>query len=337
MTDSSNETPKTWDLHGHCIPPGLLGDIRSGTAIDGVRSEDRGGQETIVHRQGPTQPLIDGLHDMDARLATMDQMGVDVSVLSLSPTMLMYWVDAADAVAHAQRVNDEIAQMCRRDPDRLVGTAHVAMQDPDAAVAEVRRATQELGLRGVQIAPMVGDLTLDEEVHLPVLEAVAEAGVPLTLHPYFVGVGPRPGLNKYYLTNLVGHPYQTAVGASRLIMSGALDRFPDLEVVLVHGGGYLPYQAGRLDHGNAVRSEARACQDKPSSYLRRFTYDTLTHSADSLRFLLDLVGPDRVAYGTDYPYDMGGGAFEEQLRDVPLSSADEALVRGGNAQRLYGR
>jgi aminocarboxymuconate-semialdehyde decarboxylase len=326
-----------WDLHAHFIPPGIAEDMREDRAVDGVRTETVDGEEFVVHRQGPRYPLFPGLYDVDARLAIMDEMGIDAAVISLSPTLLMYWIDAADANAHARAANDQIAAAVAKAPDRLMGCAHIAMQDPDEAVREVERATGELGLRGVQIAPMVADRTLDEEDLFPVIAAVEKAGVPLTLHPYFVGVGPRPGLDRYYLTNLVGHPYQTAVGATRLIMSGALDRLPDLEVVLVHAGGYLPYQVGRLDHGQRVRPEARACQELPSSYLRRFTFDTIAHSPESLKFLIDLVGADRVAYGTDFPYDMGGGPADEQLSGVTLDDASDSLIRSGNAQRLYAR
>lgn len=233
------------------------------------------------------------------RLAVMDSMGVGIALVSLSPTLLNYWTDADEAIDYARLVNDEIAAAVAQAPDRLVSCAHLPMQDTEAAIAEVARATGKLGLRGVQVAPVVSNRPLDKDDLFPVLEAVQTAGVPATLHPYFVGASHRPGLDRYFLTNLVGHPYQTAVGATRLILSGALDRLPDLEVVLVHGGGYLPYQIGRLDHGQRVRKEARACAELPSSYLRRFTFDTLTHSAPSLRFLMDLVGVENIAYGRE--------------------------------------
>lgn len=329
-------TPAIWDLHAHIVPANLVAAMRAGTAADGVRIAARDGEEFTVHGGSKLHPLPTEIRDVGARLAVMDDMGIDAAVVSISPTLLMYWVDTAEAVEHAQLVNDGIAAAVAEAPDRLVGCAHIPMQDTDAAVAEVRRATGELGLGGVQIAPMVLDRPLDEDDLAPVLEAVQEAGVPATLHPYFMGAGHRPGLDRYFLTNLVGHPYQTAVGASRLIMSGLLDRLPQLELVLVHGGGYLPYQVGRLDHGHRVRPEARACEQAPSTYLRRFTFDTLTHSPDALQYLIDLVGADRVAYGTDFPYDMGGGTAEQHLAGVELSEDDRQLVVAGTAERLYG-
>ena len=180
------------------------------------------------------------------------------------------------------------------------------------------------------------DQTLDVDDYYLVLEELDRLRMPMVLHPYFVGAGDRPGMDKYFMTNLSGHPYATAIGATRLIMSGTLDRLPNLQPVLVHGGGYLPYQIGRLDHGNAVRSEAKVCQEKPSSYLRRFHIDTLAHSAPALDYLIGLVGADRVVYGTDFPYDMGGGSASDQLAGVAIDDEQFRRIRGRNGLELFG-
>ncbi len=324
------------DIHAHFIPDTIVNDMRAGSAIDGVTLEDRDGSPWVVHRQGPKYPLQPELHDLEARISLMDQLGIDVAVVSLSPTLLFYWLESSEAADWARAVNDDLARLVAASGGRVEGVAQLPMQDADAAIAELRRA-KEIGLRGVQLAPMVMDRTLDVDDYYPVLEELDRLRMPMVLHPYFVGAGDRPGMDKYFMTNLSGHPYATAIGATRLIMSGTLDRLPNLQPVLVHGGGYLPYQIGRLDHGHAVRPEAKACQEKPSSYLRRFTIDTLAHSAPALDYLIGLVGADRVAYGTDFPYDMGGGPADEQLSGVTLDDASDSLIRSGNAQRLYAR
>jgi len=321
------------DIHAHFFPPGLVEDLRSGDAIDGMRIEERDGQTWVVHRQGPNYPLSPELYDLDARLALMDKKGIDVAAVSLSPTLLFYWLDQAEASDWARKVNDEIQVLVEQAGGRVAGVAHLPMQTPAGAVAEARRAKEQLGLRAVQLAPTILDTPLDDPDYVEVLSALDQMKLPMMLHPYFVGAGNRPGLDRYYLTNLVGHPYQTAVGATRLIMSGILDEYPELQPILVHGGGYLPYQVGRLDHGHAVRPEARNCQEKPSTYLSRFLYDTLAHSPQALQYLIGLVGADRVAYGTDFPYDMGGGSFEEQLFNVELEEHKKSAIRGENAKR----
>lgn len=323
------------DIHAHFIPDSIVADMRAGSAIDGVRMEDRDGTPWVVHRQGPKYPLQPELHQLPARLALMDRLGIDVAVVSLSPTLLFYWLEPSEAADWARTANDDLARLVADGGGRIEGIAQLPMQDADLAIAELQRV-KELGLRGVQLAPMIMDRTLDVDDYYPVLEELDRLRMPMVLHPYFVGAGDRPGMDKYFMTNLSGHPYATAIGATRLIMSGTLDRLPNLQPVLVHGGGYLPYQIGRLDHGHDVRPEAKACQEKPSTYLRRFTIDTLAHSAKALDYLVGLVGADRVAYGTDFPYDMGGGAAADQLEGVHLDAEQFARIRGRNGLELFG-
>ena len=143
------------------------------------------------------------------------------------------------------------------------------------------------------------------------------------------------GLDDFYLTNLQGNPWQTALSASRMILSGTLDELGDLDLVLVHGGGHLLYQIGRLDHGHRVRPEAHRPADAPSGYLRRFHYDSLTHSTDSTRWLIERVGADRVMFGTDAPFDMAGGTFAEQLTGFTGPADELSAVAAGNADRLF--
>ena len=164
------------------------------------------------------------------------------------------------------------------------------------------------------------------------LAAAADLGVPLLLHPYYVGTS--PGLVDFYLTNLIGNPLATTVCAARLIFSGTLDELGALRLVLTHGGGYLPYQIGRLDHGHRVRPEAKGCARPPSAYLPAFWFDTVTHAPGPLRFLADSVGTDHVVYGTDFPFDMAAGPLADQLAGTGLS--DTGLIAGGNANDLFG-
>lgn len=324
------------DTHAHVIPPGLVAAMWSGNAPDGITIEDVDGAPWVVHRQGYRYPLPPHFHDVTARLRHMDTMGVSAAVLSIAPPLFLYWVGADEAVDVARTVNDELAAMVANGDGRLVALATLPMQDPDAAAAELRRAVTDLGLRGAEIGPHVEGVQLDDPRLRPVLAAAEELDVPLLVHPYYAGVADGE-LADYYLTNLLGNPWQTAVAASRLILSGTLDAHPSLDLVLVHGGGHLPYQCGRLDHGHRVRPEAKACRDLPSTYLRRFHYDTLTHHPRALRWLIDFVGADRVVYGSDVPFDMGGGSLTEQLGDHQLDADSFAQIAHRNADRLFTR
>lgn len=322
------------DTHAHVIPPGFVTAMRSGDAPDGITIEDVAGSPWVVHRQGYRYPLPPHFYDVSARLAHMDAMGVSAAVLSIAPPMFLYWVGADEAVDVARTINDELAAMVENGDGRLSAVATLPMQDPNTAATELRRAVTELGLRGAQIGPHIEGIQLDDPRFRPVLATAEDLNVPLLLHPYYVGAA-HAELADYYLTNLLGNPWQTAVAASRLILSGTLDDHPSLDLVLVHGGGHLPYQCGRLDHGHRVRPEAKTCRDLPSSYLRRFHYDTLTHHPSALQWLIDLVGADRVVYGSDVPFDMGGGPLFEQLGDHQLDDDSLAHIAHRNADRLF--
>ncbi|GAB2575430.1 amidohydrolase family protein [Microlunatus antarcticus] len=326
--------PRVVDTHSHVIPPQLVAAMEEGRAPDGITLDRNGGTPWVVHRQGYRYPLLPGFHDVAARLDAMDRDQVTVSVLSVAPPLFLYWVDAAEAVASSRLVNDAIAAMVVEHPDRFAGLATLPMQDPDAAAVELRRAVTELGLRGAQIGPHVEGVPLDDPSFRPVLRAAAELDVPLVLHPYYVGAATGE-LADFYLTNLQGNPWQTAVSASRLILSGTLDELPGLSLVLVHGGGHLPYQIGRLDHGHRVRPEAARPQHPPSTYLRRFHYDSLTHDLDATRWLIEKVGADRVMFGTDYPFDMAGGTYAEQLAAVASGSPVVPTVGSVTADALF--
>jgi aminocarboxymuconate-semialdehyde decarboxylase len=314
------------DVHTHFIPRFVMEDAASGGGVFGVREEDG----RLVHPQGFRYPVTPDFYEPGAMLDRMDETGVDVSILSSSPTLFFYDEPADEAVALAQRGNDALAKLVR-DHARLSGMATLPLQAPAAAASELERAVLELGLVGAQIGTNCGPRQLDAPELEPVLEAADRLGAPLMLHPYYVG--PKPGLEDFYLTNSLGNPLDTCVAAVRLIHSGALDRFPALRLVLVHGGGFLPYQVGRFDHAFAVRPEPKVrLARRPSEYLRRLWMDTITHSDAALAFLAALVGEGRLVVGSDLPFDMGD---RRPIDRLPRAGVDPHAV-GRTAAELFG-
>jgi aminocarboxymuconate-semialdehyde decarboxylase len=313
------------DVHTHFIPPFAQAEAR-GPGVFGVREE--GGW--LVHPQGYRYPVAREFVDADAKVAEMDRLGIDLSVLSIAPPLFFYERGAAEAGAFAERANDALADLVGEN-DRLVGFATLPLQDGERAAAELERTVREHGFVGAQIGTNCGPLPIDAPELDPVLAAAANLDVPLMLHPYYVG--PKPMLEDFYFTNSIGNPLDTCIAAARLIHSGALDRHPALKVVLVHAGGFLPYQLGRLDHAYAVRREPRTAIDRqPSSYFDRFWLDTITHSDASLAFLVSMVGTGRIVLGTDLPFDMGDPVPLERLRRVGVDPAD----LGATAASLLG-
>jgi aminocarboxymuconate-semialdehyde decarboxylase len=313
------------DVHTHVIPR-FVADEASSSSVFGVTEADG----WLVHPQGFRYPLHAELIDPAAKLAQMDVCRIEISVISCSPTLFFYDAPADEAVAFARRVNDAIAVLAREEP-RFEGLALLPLQDPEAAAAELERSVGELGLRGAHIGTSCGTRPLDSPELEPVLATAAALRAPLLLHPYYVG--PKAGLEDFYFTNSIGNPLDTCVAAARLIHAGVFDRFPTLRVVLAHGAGFLPYQVGRFDHAFAVRSEPRVViQDLPSSYLKRFWIDTITHDDRALAFLAQLAGADRLVLGTDLPFDM---ADADAVDRVARSGLD-CHALGETARELFG-
>jgi aminocarboxymuconate-semialdehyde decarboxylase len=323
------------DVHTHFIPEPAIQAARAGDTIDGISLESKNGAEFMIHpKMGMRYPLQRVFFDRDAKLEHMDSLGIDLSILSIVPLWLFHWTEFEEAESFCRMTNDWLSAFAA-ESDRLIGMATVPLQSPDAAAAELRRCAMELGLRGVEIGTTVNGIPLDDERFAPFFQAAEELGIPVMIHPCYSGKPPQ--FQDFYMKNLVGNPLATAIAATRMMLSGFLDRHPGLEIVLVHAGGYMPFQVGRLDHGCEVRPESGAAIGKPpSEYLRRFHYDTITHAAEPLGFLVGLTGHDRVVLGTDIPFDMGDTAFERILAQADLTPEAVSAIERGNAERLFG-
>jgi aminocarboxymuconate-semialdehyde decarboxylase len=197
------------------------------------------------------------------------------------------------------------------------------MQDGRAAAAELQRACGTLGYHGVTIMTHVAGRNLDDRDLDPFWAAAEEAGAPIIIHPAYVIHSPR--LDKYYLMNLAGNPYDTSIAAASMVFGGVCDRFPDLKVILVHGGGHFPYQVGRLTHGWTVRPETRELKTPPLDYLKWFYYDTLLYFGPALRYLAEVVGAERLMLGTDYPFDMCPPNPTQILDDAGLQAERDRI------------
>jgi aminocarboxymuconate-semialdehyde decarboxylase len=327
--------PAAIDIHAHYFPEVYLRAIETHGERFGI----------ALDRTDPTGPAIRmgamlgghlrrEFYDLPARIKEMNRAGVDVHALSLTFPMV-YWADAELGTRLARAVNDGMSAAHRAHPDRFVGLATLPMQDPRRAVEELDRAARLPGIRGVYLGTNVNGRELDDPAFLPVWERIDELELPVFLHPLNVIGANR--LGPYYLANLLGNPFDTAVAAARLIFGGVLDRFPRLSVCLPHAGGALPYLIGRLDKGKKVRPECAHLKRLPSAYLRRFTYDTISHAPGPLRYLIDQVGADRVMIGSDYCFDLGIDRPVQVVTGLKgLSRAEQARILGGNAAKLLG-
>jgi aminocarboxymuconate-semialdehyde decarboxylase len=283
----------------------------------------------------PYRPFPRGGWDLERRFADMRAAEVDVQVLSATPQTYLYEQEASLAAACAALQNDQIAELAKSDPDRFLGIATLPMQAPERAADELGRAVRSLGLRGAMIGSNVRGMNLDHPSLEPLWARAAELDAFMLIHP--VNVAGAERLRSYYLNNLIGNPLDTTIAAACLVFGGVLERHPRLKVGLVHGGGFVPYQAGRWAHGWRVRPEPKVnLKQSPEPWIDRFYYDTILHSTDRLAFLVESAGAARVLLGSDYPYDMGTGECVRQVRALAISEGDKAAVLSGNASALLG-
>lgn len=322
------------DIHSHVIPKRIVDAMAADPRRFQARVESAGNARKVVHDQGYVYSLSPEFHMAEAKLESMDRKGIDISVISPAPPMFYYWADADLALEAARLVNDGVADMVAESPGRLRGMATVPMQHPDAAVAELERVVREYGFKAVEIGTSIEGVQLAEQRFRPLLRRAAELGAFVFAHPYYVGS--KAGLEDYYLTNLIGNPLDTTVMLSHLMFSGALDELPELKLVLAHGGGFAPYQIGRLVHGHKIRSETNAkSKSSPEDLLKRIYFDSLVFDPKALRYLVDLVGADHICIGTDSPFDMADTDPRGTIANVPgITPHETACMCCGTALKL---
>ena len=278
------------------------------------------------------------LSEIEVRLKHMDRMGIDVQAVSPSPNQTYYWTDPGMGAELARAVNERLAGIVAGQPERFVALGTVPLQDASLAVAELDHAVKKLGLRGVEINPNVNGMDLtDARLGLEKFFARAQKlDVVVFMHPVGFTHGAR--LMDHYFNNVIGNPLETTVAASHLIFDGVIERHPKLKVVLPHAGGYLAHYWARMDHAHQARPDCRdSIKKKPSSYLEKFYFDTITFDPQMLKQLIERFGADHVLLGTDYPYDMGVEDPVGFIRKVRgLSAANRDRIMGGNAARLLG-
>jgi aminocarboxymuconate-semialdehyde decarboxylase len=318
---------RTIDIHAHLTPHCLLDALANGRELHGIN---------------PNEIARGRLRDIGAeqRIADMDRMGVDVHVVSCEPQMYCYQYDSSSTIPLHKACNDEVHEMSVEHPDRFTGLAILPMQDIGAAINELDRSVNTLGLKGAMIGDHVNGTMYDDPSFGPFWAAAEQMGAVILLHQSSPTTT-KQRIDRYHLSNTIGNPVERTLDFAALVFGGVMDKFPDLQICLAHGGGYTCFGVGRMDWGWRWRPEARAkISQPPSSYLSRFYYDCITHSETALRFLIDSVGVDRVVFGSDYPGFAAGAEGEEyQPREwlvglQTITDDEKQAILGGNLEQL---
>lgn len=334
------------DIHTHILPR----EIPCGRDLYGyggfIELEHHGEGRASMMRDGELFREVEAnCWDPSVRVGECDAARVDVQVLSTVPVMFAYWAKPEDGWDWSRRLNDELVKSVAAQPGRFIGLGTLPMQSPDHAIRELERCVRQLGFPGVQIGTNVNGANLDSPSLLPIFEAAEALGAALFVHPW--EMCGRDRMKKYWTPWLVGMPAETSLAICSMIFGGVLERLPGLRVAFAHGGGAFPWTIGRIDHGFHARPDLCAVDNKvaPREYLKRIWYDSLVHDPLALRYLVDLVGSERVMLGSDYPFPLGedvpGRLIESSALDAEAKrrmlwttafewlGVDEALYRPG--------
>ena len=281
-----------------------------------------------------TQPLRDDLTDFDRRISELDRMELDHQVLSGWIDLTAYELPPEAGSRYARVQNESLAEEAARAPDRFSAIGTVPLQNPTAAVNELDHAMRTLGMKGVELATTVDGRFLDEAGLDDFWAAAQDLGAFIVLHP----MRPLEGidLKRYFMENMIARPAESTIALAGLIFSGVFERFPDLKVCVVHGGGFAPYQIGRMDTGYHQKPNltAKHISKPPSDYLRQIYVDTVVHDHAALRYVVDLLGGGRVMLGTDYPFEMGSHDPVGFIRSADLPEDVTAALLGETAAKL---
>jgi aminocarboxymuconate-semialdehyde decarboxylase len=270
------------------------------------------------------------------RLDECDSHGVHVQVLSTIPVLFHYWAKAEHALETSRYMNDHLAGVVAQNPKRFVGLGTVPLQDPQMAIQELERCVNELGFAGVEIGSHVNDWNLNAPELFPFFEAAERLGACIFVHPWDM-MG-KDKMTDYWLPWLVGMPAESSLAICSMIFGGVFERLPKLRVAFAHGGGSFPATIGRIEHGFQVRPDLVAKHNNvnPRDYLGRFWLDSLVHDPLMLEYVTNLVGPEKVALGTDYPFPLGELAPVKLIREMPWSDDKKAWLLHRSALAFLG-
>lgn len=315
------------DVHAHVVLEGVLGCAghygpELGTGPEG-RPRFRVGDYVLDGVNYRNSPFM----DVDLRLAMNDRLGIDLQVLSPNPITYFHHIEADIAAGFCRWHNDEMATIVAGHPDRFRGFAQLPMQDIDAAAAELRRAVGDLGLVGAYIGTDFGT-TFDDPRLDPLWETAVSLDVPVFIHPAPAGIdGPLrdPRIRNFDLDLSLGFLYEETIAVTHLVFGRVLERHPQLDVCLSHGGGASTFMRGRLEHQGRTRPWAREHPVDFTAGLRRMWFDQHVHDDAALTLLTETVGVDRLVVGTN----LAGWDAPHSPDEIPYRSEYD-----DNARRL---
>jgi aminocarboxymuconate-semialdehyde decarboxylase len=320
------------DTHAHIIVPEILRDAKPDEEWR-PRVVWENGEQFVEYGPKRIGSATREFVSPEKILDEIKRSGADAVLLCPWVSLVRYEATPTESLDACQVQNDALSSLVKKYRGQVSALGMVPLQDVEMSIKELERM-MKAGLKGVEIGTHVNGVYPGDERFRPFWEACESLGAFVFIHP--VEGGGRAELRDYYMWNVIGNPMETTVAAGHLILSGVMDAYPRLKILLAHGGGALPYLHGRLDRGFQQRPEINKVISKPpTEYLKQFYFDTITHDAGVLKSLVDLVGADHVLLGSDYPFDMGNETPVELVCSAGLGDEAEKLILGENAANIF--
>ncbi|MDE0556558.1 MAG: amidohydrolase family protein [Candidatus Poribacteria bacterium] len=291
----------------------------------------RGSEAVVTYGDVQTFRLQDAAYDPKRKLKDMDAAGVDMALLSTNiPPPCMLAPELGNS--GAQVINNAIAELVEAYPQRFAGLACLPWQNPDEAITEMDRVKQ-LGFRGIMLYSHIGGKPVDAPEFEPVYTHAETLQMPIVMHPTVPTWG--EAIKDHWMIGMMGLQVDNSFALLRLILSGILERHPDLRILMPHVGGILPYMSGRIDHQTEVLGRAREnITQPPSAYLQRIYLDTVSPSVQALQYAYEYSGAARLLFGTDHPWvDMP--RFVRLIEEMSIPEADKARIFSENAIKFF--
>ena len=325
------------DIHTHILPENLNEVTNTFSDPQFLRMDSIDDQSSMLKKDGAVFRKVDcNCWNHQKRIQECDSTSVDVQVLSTIPVLFSYWAKDDEGLTLSKFLNNHIAEVVRESPIRFIGLGTIPMQIADLAIEEMDRCVNELKFPGIEIGSNVNGKNLSEAEFHPIFEHAEKIDCSIFVHPWEM-MG-QADMQKYWLPWLVGMPAETSRAICSIIFGGILDKYPALNIAFAHGGGTFPFTAERVDHGFNVRPDLCAIDNEklPSSYLKHFYVDSLVHDEKALSFLIDKLGENQIALGSDYPFPLGEHHPGKLIEGMDLPDSTKQRLLAGTALEWLG-
>jgi aminocarboxymuconate-semialdehyde decarboxylase len=334
---TSRNASRAIDIHHHYVPSQLIDEVkRNGKALGVEYFPPKDAKANPFQIRFPNGNRLNPdprMAEVPNRLETMTKGNIGIATVEVHTACVGYELDGNRGETWSKLYNEAIMDLVKRHPDRFAGIATVPLQDPPRAARVLEHAIRDLKMSGVTIASNVVGKYFDSKDFDPFWQKAEELDVLMIMHPEWVLGSDKIGA--YGLRTVCGNPADTTLSVGYMVYSGVFDRFSNLKLALLHGGGFFPYHLGRFDNGFRSGGPSRIpAKQPPSKYLKNLYFDNLLYRVETIEYLKRMVGAEHIMVGTDYPFALGDWMAAEKIQTMNCTESEREAMLHGNARKL---